>query len=333
MPVITIESSIALPIYKQIIKSVHAAIDNGILKQGDLLPSVNQIAGEFSLARGSVFTAYNELRASGIIDSIPGKGYFVASTQVNQTQNIFLLFSTFTTYKEVLYNAFLKSLDGKCKVDIFFHHHNIKVFDTLIREQAAYYNTFVIMPELHERTLEILQLLDPKKTYLADVGLEEYGQQYPGVCQNFEKDILQILNNNFGLLQKYSKLILIFPSGTRSQGIVVGFKKFCKKTKFYSTVISSAQQYEVKKGDCYIVIDDNDLVDIIKKCNQNNWKLGQDLGIISYNETELKSIIADGITTITTDFEHMGKRLAEMILNGESIMEENPFLIVKRKSV
>lgn len=333
MELITIDSSIALPIYKQIIQSVHKAIDEGILKQGDLLPSVNQIAAEFSLARGSVFSAYNEMRAAGIIDSIPGKGYFISGTQIKQAQNIFLLFSTFTPYKEILYNSFVSNLHGPCNVDIYFHHHNIKVFQTLIREQAPYYNTFVIMPEVHEKTREILKVLDQKRTYLLDVGLKEFGKLYPGVCQNFEKDIHQIFTENSALFQKYENLILIFPPNNKAQGIIGGFKKFTRGQRIASKVIAAATQHEIKQGDCYVVIDDNDLVQIIKKANTNGWKLGKDIGIISYNETELKSVIAEGITTITTDFEHMGKRLAEMIQNGETVMEENPFLMVKRKSV
>jgi len=160
MNLIKIDLSVTTPVYKQIIHSVHKGIDKGILKHGDALPSVNQIAGQFLLSRGSVFTAHNQLKASGIIDAIPGKGYFVAGTQVKQQQNIFLLFSTFTPYKEILYNSFLNNLSEKCTVDIYFHHHNIKVFETLIREQAPYYNTFVIMPEVNEKTLSILRLLE-----------------------------------------------------------------------------------------------------------------------------------------------------------------------------
>jgi len=42
--------------------------------------------------------------------------------------------------------------------------------------------------------------------------------------------------------------------------------------------------------------------------------VGRDVGVISYNETPMKKIILDGITTISTDFEMMGRRVAEVIL-------------------
>ena len=69
-----------IPIYKQIIYSICSNIDNGLLKHDYAIPSVNNVASEFSLARGFVFTAYNELKSLGIIKSISGKGCFVVST-------------------------------------------------------------------------------------------------------------------------------------------------------------------------------------------------------------------------------------------------------------
>ena len=81
MPIqfISIDNQLNVPIYRQIVNSICDNIDKGILKLGDPLPSINKIASTYSLARGSVLTAYNELKASGIIRSVPGKGYFIAS--------------------------------------------------------------------------------------------------------------------------------------------------------------------------------------------------------------------------------------------------------------
>lgn len=333
MHTITIDSELAIPVYKQIMDSVYDGIHKGILKHGDRLPSVNEIAGEFSLARGSVFTAYNQLRAAGVIDSIPGKGYFISGTRPQQQQNIFLLFSTFTPYKEIIYNSLLTHLEGRATVDIYFHHHNIKIFDSLIREQSPYYNSFVIMPAIHEKTMEILSLLDNKPTFFLDVGLKEYGRRFPGVYQDFDKDIYQVLQQNSHLLKKYKRLVLVFPPQVRSTGIKTGFKRFARQYQVAATTIDSLENETIQKGDVYIVIEDRDLVRVIRQAKEKQWKPGKEIGVISYNETELKSVIADGITTITSDFEQMGKRMAEMVLNGDSETIHNPFLIVDRGSV
>jgi len=329
---IQIDSSLATPVYKQIVQSIYRNIDNGVLVKDDLLPSVNKISEEFSLARGSVFSAYNDLRASGIIDSIPGKGYFVSSTETKQNKRVFLLFSTFTPYKETLFNALLNSLPKTYTLDIYFHHHSIKMFETLIREQAGYYNTFIIMPEVANNTLSILSKLDQKRTYLLDVGFKEYKKEYPGVFQNFEKDIYSILLSKQDLVSKYKRLFLVFPEGARTKDIVSGFTKFSKKittpTDIKNTVVAS----DIKKGDAFIVIDDNHLVDIIKLAKASNWVLGKDIGVISYNETSLKSVIGEGVTTITSDFESMGKSMADMIVSGKRELIENPFVMIDRKS-
>src|SRR5690242_3880811 len=200
---IQIDTNSATPVYKQIVQCIHRNIDAGVLVKDDVLPSVNKISEVFCLARGSVFSAYNDLRASGIIDSIPGKGYFVLSTNTKQNKRIFLLFSTFTPYKETLFNSLLNNLPKTYTLDIYFHHHSIKMFEALIREQAGYYNTFIIMPEVNAETASILSKLDQKNTFLLDVGFKEYKKQYPGVYQNFEKDIYSILVSNQHLLSKY----------------------------------------------------------------------------------------------------------------------------------
>ena len=60
--------------------------------------------------------------------------------------------------------------------------------------------------------------------------------------------------------------------------------------------------------------------------------IGKDVGIISYNETVLKEVLADGITVISTDFRFMGERLADMLLKGEKVKVKNPFSMIRRKS-
>ena len=330
--IIQIDTSITTPVYKQIVHSIYRNIDRGILQKDDILPSVNKIAETFSLARGSVFTAYNDLRSSGIIDSIPGKGYYVLSTQTNQKHNIFLLFSTFTPYKETLFNALLQNLPKTSSLDIYFHHHNMRVFETLIREQAGYYNRFIIMPEVNENSLSFLSRLNPKNTYLLDVGYKEFKDHYSGIFQNFEKDIYSILISSQHLVSRYKRLFLLYPDGLRTRDIISGFNKFAKKKLIYTEVKSSITSSDIQRQDAFIVIDDNHLVEIVKQAKEKKWKLGQDIGVLSYNETNLKSVIAHGITTITTDFEAMGKAMAEMVTTGKSEVIENPFVMIDRKS-
>ncbi|KQC00883.1 GntR family transcriptional regulator [Pedobacter sp. Hv1] len=329
---IKINAQESTPIYKQIVQSIRDAITSGKLKQGDTLPSVNHIAAAFSIARGSIFKAYNDLRNTGTIDSIPGKGYFVTNDNFTPDKNIFLLLSTFNPYREVLFNAFINEIKAKATVDIYFHHHNVKVFETLIKNHSAYYNTFVVMPVLHKDTKKILTELDQKRLYLLDSGMKELGNKYPYVCQNYEKDIYNFFESYKERLNNYKRVVLLFSSNSRSYDVITGFENFFKHSAIPSIVERETVGYKLRKGDLYIINDDNDLVHIITTAKMNGWVLGKDLGIVSYHETPLKSIIAEGITTITSDFGKMGTDMAKMVLNNKREKIANPFLTIERNS-
>jgi DNA-binding transcriptional regulator YhcF (GntR family) len=332
LDLITVDNSLAVPIYKQIVDSICKGIDNGYLHQNDKLPSVNGIAERFALARGSVFTAYNELRGSGIIDSIPGKGYFITSTQTKVSQNVFLLFNRFDPYKEALYNSISENLPAAGKLDIFFHHHDKKIFETLLREEASYYNNFVIMPENDEHSLTALSVLNPKQVLLIDVGYKQFKKYYAGVYQNSDKDIYSFLIQQKDRLLKYKRLFLVAPRENRMKETISGFTRFGRTGIILTDVINTLNEVTIKKGDAYIVTDDEHLIELVTCSKTFNWQPGKDVGILSYNETPLKSVIAGGISTVSPDYVAMGKSIAAMLASGDRSVIENPFVMVNRES-
>jgi len=72
---------------------------------------------------------------------------------------------------------------------------------------------------------------------------------------------------------------------------------------------------------------------IIKKIKKEKLNLKSDIGIISYNDSLLKEILEGGITTISTNFNEMGKRLAQMILCDEQVQVENQNRLIIRQSL
>jgi DNA-binding LacI/PurR family transcriptional regulator len=88
-----------------------------------------------------------------------------------------------------------------------------------------------------------------------------------------------------------------------------------------------------KAQETYIVIEETDLVNLIKRCRCNNLEIGKDVGIISYNDTPLKEILLDGITVISTDHSRMGAVAAKLILENRKEKIKNPFSLIIRKSL
>ncbi len=66
------------PIYEQIIKQYKYLILQGYLKKGDAIPSVRKLAMELEITPGTVAKAYRELERGHVIETIRGKGTFIA---------------------------------------------------------------------------------------------------------------------------------------------------------------------------------------------------------------------------------------------------------------
>ena len=128
MKIISIQSNLGIPKYKQIIHSIEKAIEHEKLKKDERLPSINKICLEFKLSRDTVLQAYDDLKKRGIIYSILGKGYYIKSIEVTIKQKIFLLFDELNSFKEDIYYSFLKNTGKDVQVDIYFHHFNIEMF-------------------------------------------------------------------------------------------------------------------------------------------------------------------------------------------------------------
>jgi len=71
----------ARPIYTQIVDNFYMQITSGILRPGDKLPSVRELAMQLSINPNTIQRAYRELEAKGIIQTIPGKGCFVCEVE------------------------------------------------------------------------------------------------------------------------------------------------------------------------------------------------------------------------------------------------------------
>lgn len=332
MSIIKITKNIGVPKYKQIISSIENAILSGEFKRGDKLPSINSVKLKFSLSRDTVLLAYNELKVRGIVNSVPGKGYYVKSESIEIAQKIFLLFDELNAFKEDLYNSFLKSLNDNVEVDIYFHHFNYDVFSKLIFDNIGSYNYYIIMPANLEGTELVIDKLPDNKVYVLDQTSPKLSK-YPSIHQNFEKDILKGLIKGMNLLKKYKKLVLLFQKEKQPIGMFKGFQMFCNTYRFEYEIIDSLGSRALTKGEVYIIPDDRNLIQIIKKIKEIDFILAKDIGIISYNDTLLKEIVEGGITTISTDFNEMGERLARMVTNNEQVKIENVNNLILRNSL
>lgn len=71
------------PIYDQIYSQIKAQIIAGQLRPGEALPSIRALAKDLKISVITTKRAYDELEAQGLIDTVAGKGCFVAEKNLD----------------------------------------------------------------------------------------------------------------------------------------------------------------------------------------------------------------------------------------------------------
>lgn len=334
--VLKIDTDSSVPLFQQIKHGILQEIKTGTILVGDKLPSINSVCKEFGLSPGTVTKAYEDLRKQGLITSKQGKGYYIAGTDINTSIRIFLLFDRLNAYKEILFDTFMASIGKNVVVDVFFHHYDINRFEKLIIDNVGNYTHYVVMPHFHEDVKPLLQQIPIKELYLLDRNLNHWAGKYGSVYQDFEHDVIECLTAGLPLLKKYNQINLI-RSESKFQfipnDIIKGFSRFCEINQIKYQVLSGFAVKKLKRNQAYLIFPDNELIAFLKFIQKKKWLTGQDIGVISYDDTPMKELLMGGITTITTDFTTMGMTLAKMIKEGKRAVIANPARLVIRKSL
>ena len=76
----------ARPIYVQIMDGLRQQITSGVLRQGERLPSVRELAVELSINPNTIQRSYRQLEMEGWIATVPGKGCFVCGSDARNRE-------------------------------------------------------------------------------------------------------------------------------------------------------------------------------------------------------------------------------------------------------
>ena len=329
-----IDAKSDIPKFQQIVDSICHAVHTKALSPGQSLPSVNEMRAKHSLSRDTVVKAYDDLKRRGVIVSEPGKGYYAATDSVRDHLRIFLLFDELSPYKQTLFAAFKKAIGHKAQADVAFHHYNMDVYRTLLFKARGRYSVYAVMPYDRPEIPEILNSVAAGRLFVLD-RIEQVGLAHPCLYQDFQTGIYESLVAAADRIREYQRLVLVFPKPSEHPlSLIPGFKRFCREFRVQHSVLHSLKESDIQRGVAYLVIDDDDLVVVMEHSRKEGWRLGRDVGLISYNDTPMKKVVGDGgVTVISTDFAGLGRRAAEMILTGDTAREVNPTRLIMRNSL
>ncbi len=315
---------------KALADAVSAAIMHCELQVGDNLLSINEASAEYAVSRDTVFKAYKELKRRGLIDSNPQKGYFVRG----EVHHVLLLLDNYSPFKQHLYKRFRSYLPDSYKVDLIFHQYNQHLFETIIRESMGRYSKYAVMNFSNTQFSEVLKMIPNEKLLLLDFGGFEKSE-YAFLCQNFDQALYDSLKSFRDALQKYKKLVLVFPEDNCHPASAINFfKRFAQDEGFECEIVRNPKQWKgVEKGAFYLCIETDDLVRTIHEADRHGFELGKDIGLMAYNDDPILDVIKNGITSISIDFGLLGEKAAEFILNKQFVQEYLPTTIRLRNSV
>lgn len=323
---------------KQIVNSVLSATRTGSLKFNDKLPSVNELAFDHNVSRDTVVRAYAFLKENNIIESIPGKGYYLKSACEEIKVKVFLLFNKLCPYQKKIFDALSNILNEFATIDLCVYQDDYRQFKKhVLNSKSKEYTHYVLKANFNEKEEEVIDFIKNEipleKLILLDKKMDQLGE-IPCVYQDYENDIYTALTEQNPLLRKYSAIKLVFPKTAHlPQGIKKGFLKFCIEEGYEFGIVDDTVNERMEKSIAYINVEESDLIDLIKKARTNDFIIGEDIGIISYNDSSLKEVLLDGITVISTDFEQLGEQAGLMVLRNEKEQIRSRFNVLVRKSL
>ncbi|MEO0900297.1 MAG: GntR family transcriptional regulator [Bacteroidota bacterium] len=319
--------------HEQLVRGIINAIDDKTLKKGDKLPSINEMVSELGYARKTIVKAYEELKDRGIVESKKLKGYFVASEETGQTLKVALILFAFHSFQEDFYNTFRSKLGKNIQLDVFFHHNNEDLFETILSNIDKKYGMYVIAPIQSETVRQRLLQFPPEKLLLVDRHID-LGKSYSYITQEFEETTFEKLSSLLPQISTYKKTILYYrEDADYPVGIKLGFEHFLKAHNIQGSIEPYYELDSLKKEQLHIFISDNNLFQLLRDCSSRGWVLGKDIGVISHNDNIVKDILAGGITTISTDFKSMALLAASYVNERQPIQSILPSTLVDRKSL
>ncbi len=282
-----------------IVQGILDAISNNAIAKGDPLPSVNKMIQKLGVARMTVVKALNNLKERGIIVSEDKVGYYVRDINIKRELKVFLFLTGF---------------------DLYFHHCNPKIFKSVILENLGSYGLYITTGFDDPQVRSALGRIPQKK--LLQIIRPPVLEGVSSITQDFYSGLKKSLEKLKDRLSTYEKFILIFPFRKgHPEEIKTAFTEFCAENRIKHQVEKKVTRELVSKGTAFWVIEDSDLISLIKMGEEMHLKLGSELGILSYNETPMKEIIRNGITVVSVDFVKMGQSISRFIANPKQTTE------------
>ena len=319
--------------HEQLVQGIINSLNHKHIAKGDILPSVNEMMRETGYAKETIGKAYKELISRGIVESKNRRGYFVATDDTEQHLKVCLLIYAFDTFQETFYQNFRDHLGENIQVDVYFHHNNFSVFESIINSNKGQYGLYVIAPIESNEAKAVLEQLPKEKLLIVDRYVALKGE-YSYIVQEFENASYNAFLQLVPRIKEFSEFVFFFkPSSAEPNEVLISFKRFIKEFNINGVIKNHYESGSIAPDKVYFTIHNLELWEMLKDTKVKGLKVGKDLGILSHNDDNVKEIIFDGITTFSIDFAEMGRLAAEFVLSLNPVKHIMENKLMRRNSL
>jgi len=104
-----LEPSSAVPIYCQLVEQIREQIAAGLLRPGQQVPSVRQLAADLAVNQNTVLKVYNELVREGVLTMERGSGTFVCDRIAGRAEE---------NRRQIVGEALARAVDKAVSLDV-----------------------------------------------------------------------------------------------------------------------------------------------------------------------------------------------------------------------
>jgi DNA-binding transcriptional regulator YhcF (GntR family) len=333
---------VGIPVYKQVISQIEQKIISGEFAPGYQLPSMNELASDLDISKETVKKAYTIMRDKGVIEPRQGKGFYVKGVNEERPLRILLLFDKLSSYKQVMFQSFMDMIGPDAEVTIRIHNQNLDVFEFFVDEDVDNFDYYVVAPHFsletlaQKRMLKLLKRIPNRKLILVDKSVPELVGNYGTVYQDFSSDIAHALADGLDKLRLFSKLnVMIMPNSLYSEQIRPAVEKFCQENELEVEFHYHVSEKNIRRNEVYLMLNsqhDSGILTFSRIAKKLGLNIGEDVSVISYNDSPLNELILGGLTSVSADFAQMGAIAAQMIQDKTLSKVKCDFRMVRRST-
>lgn len=340
---IDLKRNTSIPIYRQIVDFVDNEISRSSIKIGNRLPSINEASKEKNISRDTVEKAYKILRQKGSIQSIPKRGYFVRALSKKRSTRLLVLVNKLIFNKLQILDCICNACSTNPDFEIEIHFVDGAAFRAKI-DECDLPSVQILAVGFGEQHFPLVENNSQIKVNGNNIDCDfnklinesdDYRKNSISLLnQNFEKDFYLIMQE-MSALSKYDKLVLVLSKKNfqeNGRGVENALNKFCNDHYYkYDICNGINDKIKIRKGNVFLVFDEGDLVHLLRLSKTSELKLGLDVGIIGFNDSPMKALMA--ISVISIDFNILGELITSLIGRKIKGNIKNEYQFVDRGSV